>query len=395
MVPRPDVKQTCEPANQCSRARISRPLTNRTTTSAAIGDGEPSVHPITAETTDIARQLRARILAFIASPSDADFDTLVLDVHAYQYRANPAYGRYVDRLSLVPPRTWREVPAVPAEAFRLSVLACAPAERVYRSSGTTAGPDRRAQHHVPDVEVYRAAALAGFRRAVLPVDVRRRFLVAAPERATHPASSLGEMVTWLRDAHDLDTLPSFLRDGAVDVESLAGMLDRLDAEAPIVLLAVTSAVLRLTDWADTHRREWRLPPGSLIIDTGGCKGYERHLGRAEIVDRYRRVLGIEPDQIVNEYGMTELGSQLYARGDGPHVPPPWLRSLVCDPATGREVASGEIGCLRHVDLANMGSVVALQTEDLGRRVEGGIELLGRAPGAVTRGCSLLASASAP
>jgi hypothetical protein len=161
-----------------------------------------------------------------------------------------------------------------------------------------------------------------------------------------------------------------------------------------VLLGVTSALLRLTDWADARRREWRLPPASLVVDTGGCKGYERQLTRDAIIDRYRRVLGVAPDQIVNEYGMTELSSQLYAWGTGPHVAPPWLRTLVCDPASGREVPAGEIGCLRHVDLANVGSVVAIQTEDLGRAIDGGIELLGRAPGAVTRGCSLLASASA-
>jgi hypothetical protein len=352
------------------------------------------MHAVTPDTNDIARQLRARILAFIGSSSDADFDRLVLDVHGYQYRANPAYRRYVDRVGAEPPRSWHEVPAVPAEAFRLSVLACGPAERVYQSSGTTAGPDRRAQHHVPDVEVYHAAALAGFQRAVLAEGEHRRFLVAAPERVTHPASSLGEMVTWLRDAHDADTLPSLLRADGVDVEGLADALDRLPPAEPIVLVAVTSALLRLTDWAVAHRREWRLPRGSVIVDTGGCKGYERHLARDAILERYGGVLGIGAEAVVNEYGMTELGSQLYARGTSPHVAPPWLRALVCDPATGREMPAGEIGCLRFVDLANVGSVVAIQTEDLGRAVEGGIELLGRAPGAVTRGCSLLASPGA-
>jgi hypothetical protein len=349
----------------------------------------------TIDTTDWALRLRARVLAFIHDPSAGDFDMLALEAHAYQYRSNPAYGRYVDRLGMPTPRTWREIPAVPAEAFRMSVLACAPAERIYESSGTTAGPERRARHHVPDVAVYHAAALGGFQRTVLPENVRHPFLIAAPERATHPASSLGEMVTWLREAHDADQIPSFLRDGTVDAEGLADRLDRLDPTAPIVLLAVTSALLRLTDRAEAHRRSWRLPSGSLIVDTGGSKGYEREVVRAETLDRYSRILGVSSDQVVNEYGMTELGSQLYARGDGPHRGPHWLRTLVCDPSTGQEVAGGDVGCLRHVDLANLGSVLAVQTEDLGRAVEGGIELLGRVPGAVTRGCSLLVSTGAP
>jgi len=80
-----------------------------------------------------------------------------------------------------------------------------------------------------------------------------------------------------------------------------------------------------------------------------------------------------------------------ANGHGPLRPPPWLRVVVTDLATGDDVPNGEVGCLRFFDLANLGSVVAIQTEDVGRVRDGGIELLGRAPGAVTRGCSLLAS----
>jgi len=349
----------------------------------------PTIAATEPTTDDVARQLRARVLAFIAAPSDGDFDRLALDVHAYQYRANPPYRRYVDRLGGSPPRSWRDIPAVPAEAFRMSVLACAPAERVYLSSGTTAGVERRARHHVPDVDVYRAATLGGFARAVLPVGTRRRFVVAAPERPTHPSSSLGEMVSWLREVYDADTIPSCLAAGGVDTERLGRILDRLDSDTPIALVAVTSALLRLADWADARGRRWSLPSGSLVVDTGGCKGYERNLPRAEILARYHRVLGTVPERVVNEYGMTELGSQLYACGHDVHRAPPWLRTLVCDLTTGREVAPGEVGCLRHVDLANLGSVAAVQTEDLGRTRDGGIELLGRVPGAATRGCSLL------
>ncbi len=397
-MPRPAVNQVCVPANQCSRAITSRPLTNRIRTSATTGLGRHIVsttQPTTIETADdTAERLRARVLAFIATPSGDDFDSLALAVHGYQYRVNQVYRRYVDRLDVPPPRSWREIPAVPAEAFRMSVLACGPAERVYRSSGTTFGRDHRAAHHVPDVDVYKASALAGFARAVLPIGVRRRFVVAAPERGTHPESSLGEMVSWLRETYDADSVPSLLGADGVDLDRFGHTLDRLDAR-PIVLLAVTSALLRLGDWATARDRRWMLPPGSLIVDTGGSKGYERDVPRHEVLARYGQILGAAPDQVVNEYGMTELGTQTYAHGFAPHRPPPWLRTMVCDLATGREVAPGEIGCLRLVDLANLGSVMAVQTEDLGRVRDGGLELLGRAPGATTRGCSLLITADEP
>jgi len=336
-----------------------------------------------------ASGLTARILGFIAAPAAADFDPLALDVHRHQYATNGPYRRFVDRLGVMPAH-WTEIPAVPASAFRDSVLACGPAARVYQSSGTTQGTERRARHHVVDVAVYRAAALAGFGRAVLPAGARRPFLSAAPERHTHPSSSLGEMVSWLRADYSAgqDGPPSFLGAGGPDLAGLAAALDALDGR-PILLIAVTSALLRLGDEARRAGRRWALPPRSLVVDTGGCKGYDEDLPRAAILERYHETLGVVPADVVNEYGMTELCSQLYGRAAEPHRAPPWLRTLVCDPATGRELPLGEPGLLRHVDLANVHSVVAIQTEDVGRAVDGGIELLGRAGDAPPRGCSLL------
>ena len=100
------------------------------------------------------------------------------------------------------------------------------------------------------------------------------------------------MVTWLRAAYDGDTIPSFLTDGAVDPERFAHTLDRLDHDVPVVIFAVTSALLRLADWADTHGSRWHIPAGSLIIDTGGCKGYDRDVSRDTILERYRRLFDI-------------------------------------------------------------------------------------------------------
>ncbi len=331
--------------------------------------------------------LTARVIAFITAPSAADFDALALAAHRHQYTANPPYRRFVDRLGVTPTH-WTEIPAVPASAFRDSVLCCGPAARVYESSGTTEGLEHRARHHVADVAVYRAAALAGFARAWLPGNTRRPFVVAAPERTTHPASSLGEMVSWVRETHATEGPSSFLGPDGLDVEGLASALDAMDGR-PIVLLAVTSALLRLVDHARRVNRRWILPSGSVVVDTGGCKGYGEDLSRATVLERYHERLDVPATSVLNEYGMTELCSQLYAWGTEPHRPPPWLRTLVCDPATGRERPLGEPGLLRHVDLANAHSAVVVQTEDVGRAVDGGIVLLGRAAEATARGCSHL------
>src|SRR4051794_22600641 len=117
--------------------------------------------------------LVAAVHAFIAAPVPEEFDALALAVHRHQYRHNAPYRRFVDRVARRQPRNWRELPAVPVDAFRESVLACGPAARVFESSGTTHGAARRARHHVVHLDVYEAAATAGFRRAVLAGDARR------------------------------------------------------------------------------------------------------------------------------------------------------------------------------------------------------------------------------
>jgi hypothetical protein len=71
--------------------------------------------------------------------------------------------------------------------------------------------------------------------------------------------------------------------------------------------------------------------------------------------------------------------------------PPWARVQIISPETGREVGEGETGLIRVFDLANVYSVMAIQTEDLGTRYNDGFTLVGRAALAEPRGCSLQAA----
>jgi hypothetical protein len=99
---------------------------------------------------------------------------------------------------------------------------------------------------------------------------------------------------------------------------------------------------------------------------------------------------------VNEYGMTEMSSQFYDGTAGTaaepearwHAGPPWVRTEAADPETLAVLPHGEVGVLRHRDLANLHSVAGIQTEDLGITSAEGFRVLGRARGAEARGCSL-------
>jgi hypothetical protein len=148
-------------------------------------------------------------------------------------------------------------------------------------------------------------------------------------------------------------------------------------------------------WLDRGGARVRLPDGSRLMETGGFKGRSREVSRDDLYRALTDRLGVPPERIVNEYGMTELLSQFWepVLREGTdrrrrHVGPPWVRTRVLDPVTLEDVAAGEPGLLCHLDLANVGSVAAVLTEDLGVAVEDGFRLLGRAPGAEPRGCSL-------
>ena len=130
------------------------------------------------------------------------------------------------------------------------------------------------------------------------------------------------------------------------------------------------------------------------METGGFKGARRQIPRAALYGEVAAATGVTPDHIVNEYGMTELLSQLYEpvftegpSATGVHVPAPWLRVRSLDPVTLEEMPDGADGILAFFDLANLGSVSHVLTEDVGSVVDGRVRLRGRVAGAEPRGCS--------
>ena len=134
------------------------------------------------------------------------------------------------------------------------------------------------------------------------------------------------------------------------------------------------------------------------MDTGGTKGAARTMSRHGVLHAIWSTFAIPGYFVANEYGMTELSSQFYDNvirdryhGRGTHralASSHWLRTLVLDPASLREVGAGEPGVLCHIDLANAGTAVAVLTEDIGRVTDDGLLLVGRVQGAEARGCSL-------
>jgi hypothetical protein len=357
-----------------------------------------------------AAELDERLLALIRAWSRGEpgcdaarFETLARELCANQLAANAPYARFAATLGVTPsrpPRTLAEIPAVPASAFKDATLATFDVRRAeleFHTSGTSgAAPGR---HYFERAALYDASLLAAFDRFMLPDGIRPRFLNLVPNVRYRPHSSLGYMMGHVSVLRGDGKAEWFLNDGegaelALDAAGFVRALGTACAEGRPVCIATTAfAAVALLDALDERGIDFAAPAGSRVMETGGFKGRSRIVERGELYARLSERLGIPQESVIAEYGMTELASQYYdapdSRGAAPRVKvaPPWLRTLVVDDL-GRELPAGETGFLRHIDLGNRSSVVAIDTEDRGYAQGGGIVLLGREADAPPRGCSL-------
>jgi hypothetical protein len=356
--------------------------------------------------------MQDRIIEFIranpaAPPSEDDFTALALDVFARQYETVPLYRRLCEARGVRPGQAsdWHAVPAAPADIFKADLGDGLTDPHIFLSSGTTQGPQRRSRHAIASLDTYRASALEQFERMVLPDSPgRMSVLVLGPTRTSHPHSSLAQMFEWCLSEYGNDLgATTFDDNGGFD---LAGAVDWLRSAAsatqPALILSVSSALSPVIDELRKRSLELRLPADSRIVDTGGNKpsaAGSRVMSAKGLLKACWRYLHVPSYLCVNEYGMTEMLSQFYddallSRWDGSLLPrakigPHWTRTVVVNPTTLEPIPDGNVGLLRHLDLANWESISAIQTLDLAETCGRGFALKGRAGGAETRGCSQL------
>lgn len=360
-------------------------------------------------------ELETEILEWIAETpwrmDAARFERLAMSVFEFQFGACEPYARLCRSMNRRPDNVSRseDIPPVPTGAFKEFDLRCfdeANTILTFRTSGTSL--DRRGQLHLDDLALYEASLLASLRETFL-VDLAghrtaMRFLAPSPSEA--PDSSLTYMLETLRREEGSDQSGFDLLDGRLDFASFATAIDcARNDERPLVIAGTSFAFVHFLDAVAAGEPGvgalgWRLPADSRVMETGGFKGHSREVPRDELRSEIARCFAIPESRVVNQYGMTELGSQFYDSTlldpDGPRrkLVPPWTRVRFVDPESGRDVADGEVGMIVIHDLANTGSVAALQTADLGRAIVDahsqriGFDVLGREAGAEARGCSI-------
>lgn len=332
-----------------------------------------------------------------------DSDTLSMDavraLFAWQVQRIEAVGGLACARGIDPAAIdhWLEVPPVFTAAFkRYALFGGDEPVAEFRTSGTSGQGFGRSLFSADGLDLMAGAVRRNAARMLFPDRVATRIMVLAPppEAAPHLIMAWG----MARLVADFGTPDSgfCVGPGGLDVPNVLQALER--ATEPVTLIGASFGFVHLLDAMDDAGWRVALPKGSRIMDAGGFKGRSRTVERDELMASFTRVLGVPTSHCVNVLGMTELASQFYdntlSEPASPRVKvnPPWTATAALDPHTLKPVPDGEVGVLRHLDLANIDRPFVVQTDDLGRCVEGGFEVLGRAVNANDRGCSITVDA---
>jgi len=329
------------------------------------------------------------LLQQVFAGGNFDFGSVALQVFARQFERCAAYRRFCEARGKTPTTVddWRAIPHLPVTAFKHARIYSGVGEPAwyFQTSGTTEGPELRGRHYFERLDLYAACSRPVFRHFFLPgVDRIPMFMLAMPPE-TNPHSSLSWYLRQQEEAFGAPGGGWFVDADGLRVPALIAALRNL--EGPVALLGTAFAFVHLVD----SGVRLKLAPGSRVMETGGFKGKSREVERGELYSLLSETLG--PDAAyVNQYGMTEMSSNCYDQtlltGSRRKAGPAWVQVRMLDPETLAEVPDGTPGLVAIADLANLYSCAFLLTQDVGVKYADGFEVLGRAPGAEARGCSI-------
>jgi hypothetical protein len=375
----------------------------------------------------------------IFNVNEGNFIDLALEIFQFQYRHNSIYRTYVDMLKFNPKEIndLPGIPFLPIRFFKTHTVKTTDFEPAheFQSSGTTQTISSR--HFIKDIELYRQSFTKAFELVYGPVEdwciigLLPSYLERRPGSPAGRNSSLVFMVNELIRASGHEQSGFYL----YEYQKLHDTLKQLEEKKQkTLLIGVTFALL---DFAT----EYSFPlKHTTIMETGGMKGRREEMVRHELHELLRKKFKI--DVIHSEYGMTELLSQAYSKGNGIFYCPSWMKVLIRDEedplsvqsAVGRQqsavgsrqsavgsshspvdnrqweisspthhspltthdalptaIETTTKGVINIIDLGNVYSCSFIATDDAGKLYSNGsFEVIGRVDNSDIRGCSLLA-----
>jgi hypothetical protein len=316
--------------------------------------------------------------------SSESFKKFTLETFRLQSTQNEVYKKYLQLLKCDANsiHSVSEIPFLPIEFFKthdVMVQNHVPdkASQTFTSSGTTGMEVSR--HIVNDISIYENSFRKGFE---LFYDRISDYCILAllPSYLERKGSSLVYMMNALIEDSQHPLSGFYLHDH----DKLFEVLKELQKKnQKTLLLGVTYALL---DFAEQHPIDF---PSLIVMETGGMKGKREEMIRSEVHQILKKGFGVK--HIHSEYGMTELLSQAYSKGEGIFNCPPWMKIIIHQQHDlFSEEEKGKTGVISVIDLANINSCSFITTQDVGRaHADGSFEVLGRTDFSDVRGCNLM------
>jgi phenylacetate-coenzyme A ligase PaaK-like adenylate-forming protein len=320
--------------------------------------------------------------------NEESFESLALEIFSFQFKNNSIYKSYTEALGITPAsiRSLEQIPFLPVRFFKshdIKTTSFNP-RTIFESSGTTGSIN--SHHLIKDISLYEESFIKGFELFYGPV---KDYCIIGllPSYLERKNSSLVYMV------EKLIQLTGHLQSGFYlnEYEKLIAVLNELEKQKQrTILIGVTFALIDLAKKFKLNLKH------TIIIETGGMKGRGQEIVRPQVHSILKQAFNIPA--IHSEYGMTELLSQAYSKGEGIFHCPPWMKVLVRDdedPLLVKIVSRFQngpqlSGAINIIDLTNIYSCSFIATDDVGKIYnDGSFEVLGRMDNSDLRGCSLL------
>lgn len=309
------------------------------------------------------------------------FDALCMEIFAIQSKRCKPYKEYIEALEIDPStvKSVDQIPFMPVSLFKSHniILDQLSPQITFTSSSTTGMVP--AKHPVADISVYQDSFTKGFEQ-FYGSPKEYAILALLPSYLEREGSSLIYMTESLIKAGKHPKSGFYL----YNHDDLHKRLSELSEQnCPTILIGVSFA---LVDYASAHKTHF---PKLIVIETGGMKGRGRELSRDEIHQTIKECFGVT--QVHSEYGMAELLSQAYSKGDGLFCTPPWMKVVIRDLRNPfKRAKEGASGGVNIIDLANINSCSFIETQDMGIKEAGELfRISGRISNSELRGCNLL------
>ncbi|OQD44518.1 acyl transferase [Croceivirga radicis] len=313
--------------------------------------------------------------------NEKQFVDHALSTFNYQYQHIPVYREFCEFLKIKPQavQSLKDIPFLPIQFFKSHKIKSPnrSADIVFTSSGTTG--NQTSKHFVTDLSLYENSFRKGFEHFYGAVS-DYCILALLPAYLEREGSSLIYMVEDMIKASGHSSSGFYLN----NLEELVQTLTHLEAtKTKTLLIGVSFALLDLAENFNLNLKH------TVVMETGGMKGRRKEMIRQELHQILKTGLGTQ--LIHSEYGMTELLSQGYSKGNGLFHCPPWMRIMARDTEDPFSYKStGKTGGLNVIDLANLYSCAFIATQDLGKVYgDNSFEVLGRFDHSDIRGCNLM------